>query len=320
MVVATGSSSRIMPQQIHTSLRGRSWSIEVSPFSFREYVQAKNIDIKNKEFIYGSKKALVKNCFSAYLKWGGFPEISFLKSDYEKRKILKEYLEAMFFKDLVEKFKIKNIPLLDALMEKLFSSFSMKYSSTSFYKQYKNKFPFSKDSTFSYFHYFLESMLIFEVKKLSESFYKRLRNPSKIYLIDTGLARKVTSSDSGKFLENVAFLEFRRRGYEIFYFEGKNECDFVIKKNGHWSAYQVTLAINDNNRKREENGLIEACKFLGLKEGTILTYDEENQKKLDGIDIKIISLWKWLLSDTRGEWIPENPAVSDVEEIIKGER
>ena len=296
-IFVAGSSSRIMPMEIHTSLRGRAWSIEITPFSFREYLRLKGINIKDKKIIYGSKKTLIKKYFSEYIKWGGFPEVSLLKSDFEKRKVLKEYLEAMFFKDLVERFNITNIHLLKILTEKLFSSFSLKFSLTAFYKQYKEKFPFSKDTLFSYYNYFLESMLIFEIRKFSESSYKRLRNPAKIYLADTGICKKVTSADQGRVLENIVFLGLRKIREEIFYFDENRECDFIVKDNqGKLFPYQVTLELKENNREREITGLTEACKRLKIKEGTIFTYDEEDNVVVEGIHIKIIPVWKWLLN------------------------
>jgi predicted AAA+ superfamily ATPase len=76
----------------------------------------------------GRKKPLLKKYFSEYLKWGGFPEVVLSVSEFEKRKLIKEYLEAMFFKDLVERFDISNMHLLDSLREKIFSSFSIKIS------------------------------------------------------------------------------------------------------------------------------------------------------------------------------------------------
>ena len=75
------------------------------------------------------------------------------------------------------------------------------------FKQYKEKLPFSKDTLFSYYHYFLESMLIFETRKFAESSYARLRNSAKIYLIDTGICRKVASADWGRMLENIVFCQ-----------------------------------------------------------------------------------------------------------------
>jgi len=82
----------------------------------------------------------------------------------DKTKLLKEYLRAMFFRDLVERYGMTNIALFDALADKLFSSFSTRLSLTAFYRQYKDLFPFSKDLLFQYFHNFEESMLIFAVR------------------------------------------------------------------------------------------------------------------------------------------------------------
>jgi predicted AAA+ superfamily ATPase len=92
-----------------------------------------------------------KIIFQNILLGGGFPEVGFLATDLEKTKLIKEYLGAMYFRDLVERYTMTNIPLLESLMDKLFSSFSMKLSLTSFYKQYKDKFPFSKDLLFRYY-------------------------------------------------------------------------------------------------------------------------------------------------------------------------
>jgi len=296
-VFISGSSSKMMPMEIHTALRGRSWSIEVLPFSFKETLMIKDIDIHDKGYLYGSKSIELKNQITEYLRWGGFPEVWLSKSEFERKKLLKEYFNAMFFRDLIERFEITNIPLLENLLDKLFSSFSTKISLNSFYKQYKEKFPFSKDMLFKYYKYILQSMLIFEVRIFSESSYKRMRNPAKIYSVDTGLCRKVTSDDLGRLLENAIFLELKRRGLEIFYFEGKKECDFITKSSDNrFMAIQVSFELNDENTDREIGGLLEACKFLGLKEGFIITNDEERELNIDGINVHVIPVWKWMIS------------------------
>jgi len=292
-VYIAGSSSRITPSRVHSSLRGRAWSIEIYPFSFKEFLKTRNVDLENS--IYGKNKVLIKNFLMEYLKWGGFPEISFSESDFAKAKTLKEYLDAMFFKDLVERFDITNILLLETLKENLFSSFSTKFSLTSFYKNYKDKFPFSKDSLFSYYKYFLESMLIFETRIFSDSAFKRMRNLPKIYLVDTGLSRKVRGSDYGRLLENAVFLELKRDGYDIYHFEENGECDFILKKEGNaLRTIQVSWELVDNNRERELRGLIEACRFLKLSEGTIITYDQEETFSENNMIISVIPYWKWL--------------------------
>lgn len=294
-IFVSGSSSKMMPQEIHTELRGRSWGIEVLPFSFREYLDARGISVKGED-VYGPKKAVIKKHFYEYMRWGGFPEVSYLRSDLERMKLLREYLSAMFFRDLVERYNITNITLLDALTDRLFSSFSLKFSPSSFYKQYKDKFPFSKDLLFRYHKYFLQSMLVFEVRVLAESTYKRMRNPAKLYLVDTGLCKRVSSADEGRLLENVVYLELRRRGYEVYYFEAKRECDFVVKDGaGGLMPIQVCYELTGENRKREMEGLVEACKRVDKGEGTLLTYDEEEEFDSDGIKIKVLPVWKWLV-------------------------
>jgi hypothetical protein len=191
-----------------------------------------------------------------------------------------------------------NIPLFDALSDKLFSSFATRLSLTAFYRQYKDLFPFSKDLLFQYFHHFEESMLIFAVRKFSESSYKRSRNPVKIYPADTGLCRRVASEDAGRILENIVFIELARRGGEVFYFEEKQECDFVVKdgEGARFAAFQVCRELTDANRLRETGGLTAACRRLDLTEGTILTDDQEWEEDVEGIKINIRPVWRWLLS------------------------
>jgi len=293
-VFVAGSSSRIMPYEIHSSLRGREWSLEVMPFSFKEYLKAKKVEL-DKNYIYGPKKVLIKRHFSQYLKWGGFPEVVTAGSVFEKRKVINEYLSAMFFKDIVERFNMSNTALVDTLTERLFSAFSSKFSLRAFYRQYKDVFPFSKDTLYNYYKNFLDSGLIFEVKKFAESTYKRQRNPAKIYVADSGLARRVTSEDLGRILENIVFLELRKDAEEIFYFDEEYECDFVVKKGNNFFPYQVCYELNEDNRQREIEGLIECCKRLKQKKGMLLTEGQEEQIVREGINIAVLPVWKWLL-------------------------
>ena len=296
-VFLSGSASRMMPFEIHTALRGRAWSMEVLPFSFKEYLGARNMDVHDNGLVHGTKSILVKNHFSEYLRWGGFPEVSLMESEFEKIKLLREYFSAMFFRDLIERFAIKNIPLLESLTDKLFSSFATKLSLNSFYKQYKDKFPFSKDMLFKYYKDIIQSMLVFEVRKFSESTYKRMRNPAKIYTVDPGLCKRVSSTDTGRLLENAVFLELKRRGTEVFYFGGNKECDFVTKSpDNKFMAIQATFELNEQNTEREIGGLVEACEFLDIKEGTLITYDEENELKAGVIKINVIPAWKWMIT------------------------
>lgn len=296
-VYVTGSSSKLMPLEVDTAIRGRAWSVAVSPFSFREFLQLRMGTSDNNEILYGSGKLETKRLFAEYAKWGGFPETALAADPLDKTKLLKEYLRAMFFRDLVERYNMTNIPLFDALADKLFSSFSTRLSLMAFYRQYKDLFPFSKDLLFQYFHNFEESMLIFAVRKFSESSYKRSRNPVKIYPADTGLCRRVASEDAGRILETIVFIELARRGGEVSYFEEKQECDFVVKdgEGSGFSPFQVCLELTEENRHRETSGLIAACRSLNATEGTILTDDQEREEEAEGIKISVRPVWRWLI-------------------------
>jgi len=299
-VFVSGSSSQVKPAEIHTVLRGRSWSIEVFPFSFREFLVARGFDIAGKDVFYGEKKAQAKGYFDEYIKWGGLPEVASLKSELDKTKLVSEYLNALYFRDLVERYALTNIPLFETLLGQIFASFGMKFSLTAFYKHYRERLPFSKDLLFRYYKHFIESMLVFEVRKFAESAYARVRNPAKIYLFDTGLCRRVTSEDRGRLLENAVFLELRRKGHDIFYFGEKRECDFIVRLTDKgFSPVQVCYELNEKNRKREIEGMTEACRRLDLKRGLMLTYDDEEDLKADSINITVMPVWKWLLLDAK---------------------
>jgi predicted AAA+ superfamily ATPase len=295
-VYVTGSSSKLMPLEVDTAIRGRAWSVAVFPFSFPEFRQLRMGKLDNNEILYGTGKLETKKLFAEYAKWGGFPETALAVDPVDKTKLLKEYLRAMFFRDLVERYGMTNIALFDALADKLFSSFSTRLSLTAFYRQYKDLFPFSKDLLFQYFHNFEESMLIFAVRKFSESSYKRSRNPVKIYPADTGLCRRVASEDAGRILENVVFIELVRRGREVYYFEEKQECDFIVKDGeARLAAFQVCQELTDENRRRETGGLLAACKRLLLTDGMILTDDQEWEEEAEGVKIRVLPVWRWLV-------------------------
>jgi len=126
--------------------------------------------------------------------------------------------------------------------------------------------------------------------------HARQRNPAKVYLVDTGLARRITSTDLGHLLENAVFLELKRRGYEMSYFEGEREADFLARRDGEdMLPVQVTWELTHSNRDREIEGLTEACRVLGLREGLILTDDQEEDIEQGGVRISVRAAWRWML-------------------------
>ena len=97
-------------------------------------------------------------------------------------------------------------------------------------------------------------------------------------------------------MENIVFLELKRKELDTFYYREKSECDFIIKKKGKINkAIQVCYKLNDKNKKREYKGLLEVMKIHKLKQGLILTYDNEEELVIENKKIIIKPVWKWLL-------------------------
>ncbi len=295
-VIIAGSSSRIYPENIHTTLRGRSWSLEIFPLSYREWIDYKGIKWDSRTLLSDQRFQLLE-IFNQYMKWGGFPEVVTAADEFSRRKIINEYLQALFFKDLVERYDISNITLMEALKNKIFSTFATPFSLNTFYKQTKGNFPFSKDLLFEYYQHLLDSKLIFEIRIFSDSVYKKMRNPPKVYIVDSTLAQWVVRDDSARILENVVFLELLKRNEKIHYFSEERECDFIVSRNGTHHPIQVTYTIQDNNREREVTGLIDAARHLDTRAATILTYTDEDDFTIQDIHIKVLPVWKWLLQD-----------------------
>lgn len=293
-VITAGSSSKIYPENISTQLRGRAWSIEVFPFSFKEFVSFKGL-VPDEIMLASDERFKLVGFLNEYLRWGGFPEIATAGSDFEKQKISEEYLDALFFKDLVERCEISNLPLLKSLRNKIFSSFSTRFTLTSFHKKMKGSFPFSMDLLYRYYQHLLDSKTVFEIRKYSDSEYRRTRNPAKVYIIDPVLSHKIAHDDSARVLENIVFIELLRRNFTIHYFSNGSECDFIVSKDGETGVFQVTYRIEEGNREREINGIVEAAQRVRTNVGTILTFNEADELSEAGIDIKIIPAWKWLL-------------------------
>lgn len=145
-----------------------------------------------------------------------------------------------------------------------------------------------------------EAYLFFSLFKFDHSIKKQIINDRKIYSIDTGLINAVAfkfSKNSGHILENLVFLELRRQGADIFYHLGKKECDFLVRQGTEISAaIQVSYDLSDpKTREREIAGLVEAIRTYRLKNGTIVSMDEEDSLTVENFNIEIVPARKWLL-------------------------
>ena len=288
-VFITGSNAKLLSSDLATRLTGRYFKIELYPFSFKEYLNFKKVSFREKDTAARSK--VLRN-FSVYLKEGGFPEYV----RHRDSEFIKRIYEDVLYKDLLVRFKIKETKSFRELAGFLFSNFTKELS----YRSLKNWLGFkSITSVKNYIGFMQESYLIFELLKYDYSLKKQFVSDKKIYVIDNGMRNAVAfsfSPDSGKMLENLVFLELKRRAKEVYYYKGKKECDFIVREKGKITeAIQVTKRLEIDNEKRELDGLGEAIERFKLKTGLIITENQAGEKKIGGKKIKIMPVWKWLL-------------------------
>lgn len=288
----TGSNSWLLSSEYATLLSGRTIHFELYPFSFREFCSAKNINIQSKIAIVANE-IKIKKALKEYLQWGGFPEILFVDSEDQKSEILINYYNNIIYRDIIPRFGIVNIRQTQELAHYLLSNIGKATS----YNQLSKLIGLSDKTIKEYIYYFIQGYLLFEVNMYAPSLKKQIVNLKKVYAGDIGFTRALGfsfSDDRGRFLENIVFLELKRRGCEVYYFKDKRECDFIIKeRKKNMKAIQVCSQLTLENKAREIAGLKDAMESLQIKRGTILTLDQEESIG----KISVIPVWKWLLQD-----------------------
>jgi len=280
-VFITGSNASLLSKELGTKLTGRHITKELFPFSYAEYLAFKDqkSDTDSSE---------------AYLKTGGFPE--YLKTGLSE--ILMYAFNDIIVRDIALRYNLKNSQTVQRLAVWLISNVGKPISGNSLRKLFDIS---SSSSIMDYLSYFIDAYLFFFIPRFSYSPKVRLVNPKKIYCIDNGFINVNSisfSDDQGRLLENMVFLHLRRQTSEIYYYSEKKECDFLVKEKAKITeAIQVCYDLNKENRDREINGLIEALEKFKLKEGLILTHDQEEEVKEKGKTIIIKPVWKWLLEN-----------------------
>lgn len=295
-IFITGSNSKLLSSEIATSLRGRSLNFEIFPLSFREYLSFKDIEV---DFYSSKSLAFIKNAQESFLKNGSFPEILFLEEIYAN-KTLQEYFNVLLYKDLAERYNITNTVALKFFLKRIISSSTKQISINKIFNELKSSgIKIGKNTLYEFLEYVQNIYLALTLQKYDNSLINKELGEKKIYSIDIGLNNATEfrfSDDIGKSLENAVFLELKRKEFDIYYYRtSKSECDFLVfDKNTICDVIQVTFDMGDENtKKREIKGLIEACKNFDLKSGTIITFDSEDELIENGIKIKIIPFYKW---------------------------
>ncbi|MEA5115946.1 MAG: ATP-binding protein [Geobacteraceae bacterium] len=300
-VFITGSSAQMLSKEIATQMRGRALSWEMFPFSFREYLDLKQIE--SDRTLSTKKRLIVQKAFEDYWQVGGFPEVAGLNRQL-RIKTHQEYFNALLFRDLVERHDISHPKAVTDLAHRLVDNTASLYSVnnlTGYLKSLGHKVP--KTSVSDYLEWFEDAYFMFTVRIMDPSLARANTNPKKIYCIDHSLVNSVSSGilvNSGHLLENLVFTALRRVTPDIFYFKGKSgkEVDFAARMlDRSWALVQVCESLADpQTRRRKLSALADAMNELNLSSGTIVTRWEEQQIKTEQGTIDVVPAWRYLLN------------------------
>lgn len=293
-IVITGSNARMLSRELGTHLTGRYIQVEIYPFSFQEYLAMNEIPVNAKTLYTTTGRATMVKSFVKYMECGGFPKflqdgsVSYLTSLYE----------SIIYRDILTRNGLTNEKEMLEMMFYLASNATKRVTYSSLGKVVGIQHP---DTIKNYLEYIQQTYLISQLFRYDPSVKKQMMSPKKIYFVDNAIIKRIgfnATENNGVFLENLVFIELKRRGWDVYYYADKKECDFIVRKGLHISdAYQVTLKMDSpQTREREIAGVREAMQAYSLSKGYILTFEgKETINFDDGTIVEVFPVWEWIL-------------------------
>lgn len=274
----TGSNAGLLSKELGTLLTGRHITYELFPFSYREFLT------------FHAEEASFAT-FEAYLKSGGFPETLIYDMPGYHAELFRDIIQ----RDIAVRYGIRNSYDLNNVALHLLNNPGKPFSFAAIARHYGIP---SVHSVADYVRMFEDAYLISLVPRFDYSFRKQQNNPKKSYVVDHAFARANSTQlheDLGRMLENMVYMELRRQSKSIWYFKEKNECDFVFQYGKHTKVFQSCWELTAGNKDREINGLLEAMQFFKLEAGTIVTANQRDSVKMEGMEIRVVPFYEWAL-------------------------
>ncbi len=280
-IYVTGSNAFLMSSDLATLFTGRTYEIEVYPFSFSEYLRYyKMLDIQT--------------AFDKYMKEGGMSGSYLYKEQEEKYKYLADIFDTLILRDIRQKYKIRNIVLMDKIAEFMMDNISNLTSSRKIADILtKNADNINHKTVGSYLEYLCNAFAFYKVRRYDIRGKKYLTSNEKYYLSDHAFryAKLGTRNlDYGRVMENIVALELMRRGYEIYVgVLYKKEIDFVAVKQDEKIYIQVSDDISgEKTFAREVDSLL---KIKDAYPKLLIARTRHEQYKYEGIQVIDIAEW-----------------------------
>jgi uncharacterized protein len=301
-VYISGSSAKLLSKELATELGGRTFTWEMFPFSFREFLRANGrpqtiSDISSRDEIIGA--------FGDYMAKGGMPERLVLPKETMAVMYFQSLVSDVLARDLILRYNIPHPLQLKRLVHMLMNNMSRLVSVNKLKQRLaaeRNKL--SPELIGDYMDKLEDCYLLFTVPRRSYNMAVQAVNPKKVYCVDHAIAQAVshaTSENNGLALENLVFVQLRRTMENVFYYKTArgDEIDFAVGPDSDIHLIQVCWRLGDQEttRKREIGALLDAMIELQIHQSWIVTaYEEEEYRDAQtGNRIHIVPAYKWLL-------------------------
>lgn len=248
-IFITGSNSNLLSGELATLLAGRYVSFKIQPFSFKEVCELKGIEEKEK----------IEKAFEDYMKWGGMPQRFYFNDEQETKNYLMDLYDSIVVKDIISRYKVKDVELLNKILEYLMSTPAQQFSVTNIVNYLKSESRnCSNETLYNYLSYITNSFIMNKAKRYDIKGKRVLSTNDKYYLTDLGLGQvksPIKAKGKGSVLENIVYNELINRGYEVLVGKSDSfEIDFIASYFDEKIYVQVAYILADDDVIEREFG------------------------------------------------------------------
>lgn len=246
-IFITGSNSDLLSSDLATHIAGRYVSFKITPFTFREVC----------ELLYITDKKDIENIFNDYLKWGGMPQRFMQKNDASKKTYLSDIYASIIIKNIVKRFNIKDIDLLNRIVTYILTTPSQTFSPESLKKYFESESRgVSLETLYNYLDYIVRANLISKAERYDIRGKRILTGKYKYYLTDLGFTNILSDGKKeqiGAYLENIVYNELIARGYNVNIGNLETgKIDFIATRFEEKIYIQVAYILSDESVIRRE--------------------------------------------------------------------
>ena len=295
-VFVTGSSSKLLGKEIATGLRGRCLSYEVFPLSFAEYLDF--LGLRHEPYSAASD-ARMAAALDDYLKTGGLPEVV-LAEEALRPRILHEYVDLVFYRDLVERHRLSNPVVLRELLRHCLASPASLLQPHRLYQDLRSRgLAVGKDTVYRYLGFMEEAFLIYLLPVAERSLRKQAMQPKKLHVVDWSLGYACSPGpliDRGRRLENGVFLHHRRAREDLAYLGGPEEIDLVVGADRAEAWVNTAWSLSEEDTWRRESA---ALRRPGGPARRILVA-RETAGRAAPPGCQVVEAWRYLAGESGG--------------------